>query len=402
MKAQEGNEIVKDNNTLHGGKDTHPITCFICLEIYSSKKKPLILVCGHTFCDICLQNLFDNCNEIQCCFCKVITKLDRFEDMIINYAILSLVENFNKANISNINNIYINNQNNLSQQYGSNSANPVNVNTILNQSLQNHSPLNNSHSSIQEMKYCSNHKNPETVEKLLQCVDCNMIACSLCLELHRNHKLTNLSSYIETEANLLSDFLKNYRDLINKMAVLNKKIDKSELEKYIKNEKENVNIFFKDMKSLLDKNHEMINHSLDKLLKESYKSVDTFKKEMKSINFDSQRYTSIVEELCNFKNISNKQKAKILSIYNLNSTFYEIKEFNKEVNTKIGQLISPEIFLKRFTMVIKNCVQHKNKMKKFHQLIGKKVTDNIERYENGVTGLRFYIRNFNKVTTTHH
>ena len=42
----------------------HPVTCFICVDNYTMNKKPLILVCGHTFCEVCLQNMFDNCNEI--------------------------------------------------------------------------------------------------------------------------------------------------------------------------------------------------------------------------------------------------------------------------------------------------------------------------------------------------
>ena len=155
---------------------SQPITCYICVDNYSLKKKPLILVCGHTFCEVCLQSLFDNSNEILCCFCKVITRLEKFDDMIVNYAILSLSENF-----ENTENIF---KNNFGQ-------------------------LNNTKCACEDIK-----KNPDRVEKLLQCVECKEIVCPCGLgngnTQHKNHKLTNLVDYIKDQANGLSDFVKNY------------------------------------------------------------------------------------------------------------------------------------------------------------------------------------------------
>ena len=278
----------------------HPVTCFICVDNYTMDKKPLILVCGHTFCEACLQNMFDNCNEIQCCFCKVITKLDKFDDMIVNYAVLSLAT----SNVEIKNKKRENSVTNLS---------PCNCNDL--------------------------KKNPDRVDKLLQCIDCNRIVCSNCIvseegsntngtNLHRNHKLTNLVDFVSSEADSLSNHLKSYRDLASKMAQLNKKVDKFEIEKMIKTEKDNLATFFKNMKTLLDKNQEIMNHSLDKLLKDTCKSIDSFKRDLKYYSSDSTRYCTIVEELSNFKSMPNKQKVMMLNIYNVNSTLEEIIDFN--------------------------------------------------------------------------
>jgi hypothetical protein len=184
--------------------------------------------------------------------------------------------------------------------------------------------------------------------------------------------------------------MKNYRDLANKMAITQKKIDKVEIDKIIKLEKENISNFFRELKNLIDKNQDIMLHNLDKLQKDSYKAIDNFKREVKYFNNDSTRYCSIVEEMCNFKNITNKQRAKVLNIYNINSTFEEIKEFNKDVQIKTGRLLTPEIFMKKYIKLVKNCEIYKNKMLLFHNLIYKKSTKMLEKgYENKI---KFYGR----------
>lgn len=333
----------------------HPENCFICTDTYSHEKRPLILVCGHTFCEVCLQNLYDTSSEIQCSFCKVITKLEKFDDMIINYAILELVEYY---------------KNNKVQQ-----------------SIENQKIETTNYIHTQTNCYL-NHKNEKLIENLLQCKDCEEITCKECIDIHKNHKMTNLIDYIDNEANVLSEFLKNYRELLNKMTILNKKLDKNELEKLIKIEKENAITCFKELRNIIDKNQDMVLHTLDKLLKDCHKNIDSYKKEIKTINHESQRFTSIIEEMCNFKNINNKQQAKVLNIYNINSTFSEIKQFNKEIETKISHINSYEFIIKKFTNLMKSCTMYKNKMQIFHNLIIKKLN---KKLEVGFT-LHFYTR----------
>lgn len=358
----------EENNYFDHVDPHHPNTCFICVDNYSMDKKPLILVCGHTFCEICLQNMFDNSNEIQCCFCKVITKLDKFDDMIVNYAVLSLATSDTQK------------------------FKPI--------CKQEKIPCINT--SLSVCNCFDLKKYPEKVDKLLQCIDCNRIVCSNCIlsevessvklkpSTHSNHKLTNLIDYISAQSDELTGHLKTYRDLANKLTLLNKKVDKFEIEKIIKLEKENVNSFFRNMKSVLEKNQEIIINSLDKLLKDSFKAVDSFKKDLKYFNSDSTRYCSIVEELSNFKNMPNKQKVKLLNIYNINSTIDEIKEFNLDVNNKISRLLAPEHFMKKYINLVKCCEVYKNKMWSFHNLVNKKGMEIIEKgFEKKIN---FYIR----------
>jgi hypothetical protein len=367
---EELNSQHEENNYFDHVDPHHPNTCFICVDNYSMDKKPLILVCGHTFCEVCLQNMFDNSNEIQCCFCKVITKLDKFDDMIVNYAVLSLATSDVQKSKPIIK------EEKIKSSYA--------VNTL-------------SICNCFDLK-----KNPEKVDKLLQCIDCNRIVCSNCISpegegsvtlaqsVHRNHKITNLVDYISSQSDDLSGHLKTYRDLANKLTLLNKKVDKFEIEKIIKAEKENVNSFFKNMKSILEKNQEIMIHSLDKLLKDSFKAIDSFKKDLKYFNSDSTRYCTIVEELCNFKSMPNKQKVKLLNIYNINSTLEEIKEFNKEVNNKVSRLLTPENFMKKYVNLVKCCEVYKNKMWGFHNLVNKKGMELIEKgFEKKIN---FYVR----------
>lgn len=329
------------------------ITCNICMDLYSQDKKPLILVCGHTFCEICLQKLFDTSNEIQCCFCKIVTKLDRFDDMIVNYSLLSISE----------------------MKFFDKQKEPI-------KSL---------------FCKCEETNKIEKSEILLQCLDCNSIVCPNCIgdsneiSIHKNHKLTNLSDFISKEADSLTDSLKSYRDLANKYKILSKKIEKSELEKIVRIEKDKITNFFYELKTLIDKNQEIMINMLDKLLKDSYKELESLKREINFFNSDSNRYCSIIEELNNYKKLPSKQKTKILNIYNINSTLEEIKEFNKEVICKLENIVTVEEFYQKFSNLAKNCELYKNKMFNFHLLINEKGKRLLEKgYEKNV---RFFKRN---------
>ena len=57
--------------------DVLPNQCSLCFNNYEDNRKPLILIsCGHTYCEICLEKIFENNKkEIVCPECKLITNL---------------------------------------------------------------------------------------------------------------------------------------------------------------------------------------------------------------------------------------------------------------------------------------------------------------------------------------
>jgi hypothetical protein len=315
-------------------QEKSPFTCFICTDQFSYSKKPLILVCGHTFCEPCLSKLYNQCKEIQCCYCKVITKLERFEDMITNYAILSISEMNLKVD---------------------------NINPIL----------------------CElSHKNHESVDKNLQCIDCNCIVCISCHDNHKNHKMKNLTDFIDNEAKYLSDYLKCYRELATKMTGLIRKIDKNELEEIVKQEKKNMKNVLEEIHKQVDKQFELINQCYDKVLKETFRALDNFKINIKSVNADAHRFCTIIEELSGYKKSDEKQKSKILNIYNINSTIEEINNFNKEINLKSNKLIIFEDFRTKFTNKVKNSNIYFRKFEKILNLNEKKLQKLLEKQIN--------------------
>ena len=343
----------QNNPTIIQLPDFNGLSCYICTEIYSQDKKPLILVCGHTFCETCLTILFDKCKEIQCSFCKIITKLEKFDDMIINYSILNLCE-------------FITTNKNKTSGIFNNSKNPKFLNSL----------QNNSNKNICE---CLKFLNFNEIDKLLECQDCEVITCKDCLNTHRDHKLTNIVDFIEAKSETLLKTCNNYKDLSAKMAYLLKKIDKNELEKSIKIEKEKLNVFLKEIKNFFEKNCEMISLSMDKLYKDYVLAIDEYKKDIKIFNSDSQRYYNIISEFNNFHKIENKERQKLLKVYNLNQFMNEIKIFNENVNDKLNGLIGIEVFVKDFNNRLKNIFLYKNKIQKVVKLSNEKITKEINK-----------------------
>ena len=364
--------------------DLNSLCCYICTDFYTHEKKPLILVCGHTFCEGCLTSLFDSCKEIQCSFCKIITKLEKFDDMIVNYSMLNLCEIISEKNKDNLNlNLNSNNNNN-------------NLNTsILIPAFKAYDKfglgLNSQNHNGKNICDCLKFENVKEIDKLLECQDCEHITCKDCFYNHKNHKLTNIVDFIETKSENLLKTCKEYKDLSTKMANLHKKLDKVELEKLIKVEKDKLNSFFREVKNLLDKNCEMITHSMDKLLNDYYNSIDDFKKNVKIFNSDSQRYYNIITEFSNFHKIDNKERQKILKIYNFNQFCNEIKNFNQNVSDKMNSVISSETFFKDFVNKMKNIVGYKNKIIKVVKLANEKATKGMSK-DNKV----YYIKSFKR------
>jgi hypothetical protein len=372
--------------------DLNSLCCYICTDFYTMKKRPLILVCGHTFCECCLTQLFDKYKEIQCSFCKVITKLEKFDDMIINYSMLNLCELITERNKGNKN---LNFNYSCSNENNDNDNENASVLIPLCKSKEKFGMAIARNFNNGQNKFicdCGNFENYNEIDKLLECQECEYITCKDCFFKHKNHKLTNIVDFIESKTEELEKTCQSYKDLSAKMAALFKKLDKGELDKLIKSEKEKVNNFAKDAKSLIDKNVEIINNSLDKLYNDYISSLNEFKKEVKIFNTDSLRNYNIIKEFSNFHNIDNKERQKILKVYNFNIFCNEIKTFNNSVQKKMDTLITSEIFYEDFLRKIKNISFYKNKILK----VGKLANDKITKQKNKDNKVSFFKRLRNK------
>lgn len=373
--------------------DLNSLCCYICTDFYTHEKKPLILVCGHTFCEGCLLALFDSCKEIQCSFCKIITKLEKFDDMIVNYSMLHLCEMIQEKNKDNLNlNLNSNNDNN----------NNVNTSILIpafkaydkfNLASNQNFLIGNTKNGISKTcEACTIFSNVSEIDKLLECQECEVITCKDCFYYHKNHKLTNIVDFIEAKSENLLKTCNSYKELSSKMASLHKKMDKSELEKLVRIEKEKLNAHFREIKNLLEKNQEIILHSMDKLLSDYINSIDDFKKNVKIFNSDSQRYYNIITEFSSFHKIENKERQKILRLFNFNQFCNEIKHFNNSVFDKNNSLISSEIFFKDFLNKLKNIVGYKNKILKVAKLANEKATKGLS-CDNKVYFFKSFKRN---------
>lgn len=67
------------------------LTCSICIEIYNdTERKPLFLLCGHTFCAKCLRLVFQKPNLV-CPLDKKIHKFDSFDKVPTNFSVLKVI-----------------------------------------------------------------------------------------------------------------------------------------------------------------------------------------------------------------------------------------------------------------------------------------------------------------------
>ena len=77
------------------------LTCNICLEKYSLLNKPLLLFCGHTFCNTCLLHLQES-TRLKCPLCRRITDIPK-EGLVTNYSLAHLIsKEKEKIKIKNI------------------------------------------------------------------------------------------------------------------------------------------------------------------------------------------------------------------------------------------------------------------------------------------------------------
>jgi hypothetical protein len=71
--------------------------CKICHEKFNDNlNKPIILICGHTFCEFCIKKIFQR-DLVVCPFCKVSTAISRNQKFNVNYTLLEMVSQKEKA-----------------------------------------------------------------------------------------------------------------------------------------------------------------------------------------------------------------------------------------------------------------------------------------------------------------
>lgn len=85
-------------------KDKEPVLeCIICKEFYDIKdRKPLVLLCGHTFCKQCMSKDFMINKRIRCSFCPTFKGghiYKTIDDIGVNYGMQNQVEAMSKIKV---------------------------------------------------------------------------------------------------------------------------------------------------------------------------------------------------------------------------------------------------------------------------------------------------------------
>ena len=80
-----------------------------------------------------------------------------------------------------------------------------------------------------------------------------------------------------------------------------------------------------------------------------------------------------------FHKIENKERQKILRLFNFDQFCNEIKHFNSTVEGKMSSLITKEYFYKDFLNKLKSIVGYKNKILKVAKLANEKATKGLSR-----------------------
>ena len=75
------------------------LTCTICYNNFSSINKPLLLICGHTFCAECLSSISErnHSTRLKCPFCQIITNVPK-EGLVTNYILEPVISKEEKHN----------------------------------------------------------------------------------------------------------------------------------------------------------------------------------------------------------------------------------------------------------------------------------------------------------------
>lgn len=80
--------MVEENGTV--------LDCIICMMIYNrTDRKPLVLTCGHTFCKICITNMFKikDREGLLCPLDKKVQPWQIVDEVPVNWTIMDLLPN---------------------------------------------------------------------------------------------------------------------------------------------------------------------------------------------------------------------------------------------------------------------------------------------------------------------
>ena len=75
-----------DNNIINNS-----LKCQICYQFYSFDRQPMVLICGHSLCTICLKKIYQSNTSI-CPFDKKPLLYDDLENIPVNYSLKDLIQ----------------------------------------------------------------------------------------------------------------------------------------------------------------------------------------------------------------------------------------------------------------------------------------------------------------------
>jgi hypothetical protein len=67
--------------------------CKLCTATFSFANKPLLLKCGHTFCEKCLRKMLE-INQIVCPTDQTINEITSLSELQVNYSIQEALETY--------------------------------------------------------------------------------------------------------------------------------------------------------------------------------------------------------------------------------------------------------------------------------------------------------------------
>lgn len=408
-----------------------PTLCFICLESYNVLNKPLILMCGHTFCETCIKLIWNDKREIKCSYCKIITTADKLEDIVVNYSVLSASDylynlkqtvssnnNFNNININNqdsnkkINSLNILNskikvnckissntnsyENDNKSDKNKNNTTSDNLNTKLSNAINkfiNHTcnikdNVHFSEDKITTLKICNNcysiHCNEcyiiyqHTSDSLTQqskCIYCDYLNNNkkeytfngekLNIENIKHNKKSvgkvdnkyhletlrfknifinsgNNTSLIDYDCYITSNFEKFKKDYIVKFEELAflyneymMSCSEDTLKTLLEEEINKAKRKFSDMISRLKKEEEHSILRMNMAFERKMQDYMVLNKEQNTVISEINRFTKLINDNCDYKNLSVRSKVIANRVLNFPYLIYEINEFLNEADARI-------------------------------------------------------------------